>query len=570
MGGRDINTDHKKQEEERESLRRLQAIVEGTSDAVFIKDRQGRYLFFNSAAARFVGKPPNEVIGHDDTFIFSYDDAQSVMAGDRRVMADGKTQTFEEVSMTPDGLRRTFMSTKGPIFGSDGTVTGLFGISRDITERKQAEAALRTSQENLRQALQASNTGLWDWNMETNEVSFSKEWKGQLGYEEAEIADAFESWETRLHPDDHARAIEYVRNYRAEPVGDYHQEFRLRHKDGTYRWIEAIASFATEPDGRKVRLLGLHRDITERHQVEKTLLASEERFRLVAETTLDILWDKDCGTNKMWWSPSAQVKFGYDLNGDLNGDLWVSRLHPDDRGRVLALVQNALSSKADKYSAEYRFRLEGGSYGHFLDRASIIRDGSGKPTRMIGAMIDVTGAKQAYASLQDAYHRLEVMAGMLQTVESDERCRLSRELHDEVGQLLTALKFDLESLRRGKAGNKKMRQAQFAERLTRALDITDLLFVSLRRIVRSLRPPVLDQLGLEATLESLVADVKARTGLVCSVLIKGADKIPGLTPAGETALYRIAQELLTNVIRHAQANTVSLSFWMAHNTGFSS
>ncbi|MBH0179673.1 MAG: PAS domain-containing protein [Nitrospira sp.] len=102
----------------------------------------------------------------------------------------------------------------------------------------------------------------------------------------------------------------------------------------------------------------------------------------------------------MWWSPNARVKFG----GDPSGEVWVSRLHPDDRDRVLAQVQDALSSKALRYSAEYRFRLEDGSYGHFLDRASIIQDSSGKPTRMIGAMIDMTSAKKAYLSLQEAYH----------------------------------------------------------------------------------------------------------------------------------------------------------------------
>lgn len=715
-------------------------------------------------------------------------------------------------------------------------------VTHDITDRKQAEEALRISQEKLRQALQASNTGLWDWNTETNEASFSKEWKRQLGYEDAEIENVIESWETRLHPDDQASSVAYVRGYLAQPVGDYHQEFRLRHKDGTYRWIEARASFVTESDGRKVRLLGSHVDITERKQVaqalaektnelsdfiehatvnmhwvgpdgiilwankteldflgytseeyighyiaefhvdqpaiqdiltrltcaeiiseyparlrckdgsikdvlidssvlwkdgkfsrtscftrdislrkkaeafaegqrivldliatnaplaailsrlcvemekqhdgmlcsvlllegvtlrhaagpslpdeynraidgvrigpsvgscgtaayrndtvivediavdplwadykdlalryglkacwsmpirdatgavlgtfatyyrvptipshvhvelikmsaylggiaierhsaEEALRSSEERFRLVAETTLDILWDRDCGTNKMWWSPNARVKFG----GDPSGDVWEARLHPDDRDRILAQVRDALSSKAPKYSAEYRFRLEDGSYGYFLDRACILRDSLGKPTRMIGAMIDVTAAKQAYASLQEAYHRLQVMANKLQTVESDERRRLSRELHDEVGQLLTALKFDLESLRREKVGKKKMKQIQLAERLARALDTTDLLFTRLRQIVRSLRPPVLDSLGLKATLESLAADVKARTGLACSVLIEGADRLPGLTPTGETALYRIAQELLTNVMRHAQAKTVSLS-----------
>ncbi len=703
------------------------------------------------------------------------------------------------------GSRRWMETHAAPFRNPVTGGTEHLAVTHDITERKLAEEALRASQQKLRQALDASNTGLWDWNTDTNEASFSKEWKRQLGYEEAEIVDVFESWETRLHPDDHARAIEYVRAYLAKPVGDYHQEFRLRHKDGTYRWIEARASFATESDGRQVRLLGSHTDITERKRAEqalkqseeryralydetptmyftlatngtvrsvnrfgaeqlgyrveelvghsvldvfyeedkesvaaslseclatpeitrhwkfrkvrkdgsmmwvqetakvgrsssgetvvlvtcedvtelkrtdqaltffRTLLdhvddsieiidpqtgqfldgnkgaasnlgytrdellaltvpdidplvtgpvfaglmeqlrdtpnpmildslhrrkdgttfpvevsaqlirldkdylvaivrdsterkrmeealrSSEERFRLVTEATQDVLWDWDLSANTRWWSPNAQDKFGCDLNGMPDNKAWVSRLHPDDLDRIVAQVQDTLTSKLHMFSGEYRFRLADGSYGHFYDRAYIMRDGSGKPTRMIGAMIDVTGVKQAYASLQEAYRRLQAMANELQTVESNERRRLSRELHDEVGQLLAALKFDLESVRRRGIGKKKLSPIQVTERLTRALETTDLLFSRLRQIVRTLRPQVLEELGLKAALESLAADVQARTSLSCSVVIEGDDRQHGLSPTRETALYRIAQELLTNVIRHAQAKTASIS-----------
>ena len=296
----------------------------------------------------------------------------------------------------------------------------------------------------------------------------------------------------------------------------------------------------------------------ERNLAEEALRSSEERFRLVTEATQDILWDWDLSTDTRWWSQNGQEKFDCDLNGMPDDKAWALRLHPDDRDGILALVQDALSSNLRMFSGEYRFRLANGSYGHFYDRAYILRDGSGKPTRVIGAMIDVTGAKQAYSSLQEAYRRLQAMANELQTVESNERRRLSRELHDEVGQLLTALKFDLESVRRKSIGKKKLTTTQVAERLTRALETTDLLFTRLRQIVRALRPPVLEELGLRAALESLIRDIQARTGLLCSVIIENDGHRTGLAPTLETALYRIAQELLTNVTRHAQAKTTSV------------
>jgi PAS domain S-box-containing protein len=164
-----------------------------------------------------------------------------------------------------------------------GHVQRLIGATVDITERKQADAALQISQVKLRQALEASNTGLWDWNTATNEVTFSPEWKRQLGYEEAELPNTFESWESRLHPDDHARTVAYALRYRDNPVGAFRQDFRLLHKDGTYRWIESHASFVTEADGRRERLLGSHTDITELKRVENTLAQRSHQQQVVAE-----------------------------------------------------------------------------------------------------------------------------------------------------------------------------------------------------------------------------------------------------------------------------------------------
>ena len=684
---------------------------------------------------------------------------------------------------------------------------------RDITERKQAEQALAHTQEKLWQALRASSTGLWDWNTETDEVFFSDEWAQQLGYSSQEIDGRFEEWESRLHSDDHDRALAYVQNYLNDPIGPYEQEFRMRRKDGSYCWICARASFVEESDGRKVRLLGSHtdlterklaetalraseerfhitieainegmwdwniptnvvyfspqwirllgylpeevtgstaffhsilhpddvhrmteilqahldgrtplkelelrlrhksgeyrwyldrgkvvardeqgrplrmvgtitditerkqvereraealanlqtimetvpdvifvldldgrlskwnlrletvtgytcdellgkpalemvpateveqtsaairraletgyaeleghlltkdgrplryhwngapfadlqgrvvgitgvgRDITERQQTEALLRSSEERFRLVAQATNDILWDWDLLTGDHWWSPNACEKFGYDPHKEPNIDAWSGRLHPEDRERVLDLVGHAIHTEISTLSAEYRFQLADGTYGYFLDRAHIVRDEAGVAVRMIGAMIDVTGPRRAYASLEEAYRRFQAMSQELHTVESNERRRLSRELHDEVGQLLTSLKFDLTSVKRSVAGRSAGVGVRGQERLARALDTTDQLFTRLRRIVRALRPPVLEELGLKAGLEALIADVHARTRLRCALVFEQAPRRGARQPTLETAFYRSVQELLTNVIRHAQATTVSI------------
>ena len=165
--------------------------------------------------------------------------------------------------------------------------------AQDITERKQAEEALRLSNLRLQQAIQASNMGLWEWNTLTGEVSFSREWKSQLGYDETEFPDRFEEWVSLLHPDDRDRAILYAQEYRDNPVGAFRQDFRLRHKDGAYRWIDSHASFVMEADGRRIRLLGLHADITDRIKAEEALHAQTAQLHALVEGTSDAVFIKD-------------------------------------------------------------------------------------------------------------------------------------------------------------------------------------------------------------------------------------------------------------------------------------
>src|SRR5207253_10943970 len=119
----------------------LRAVADGTTDAVFVKDRDGKYLLFNEAAARFVGKPVAEVLGRDDTALFDPRSARAVMERDRRVMASGRAETAEE-ELTAAGVTRTYLASKAPYRDGAGNVVGLIGISRDITDRKRAEQAL--------------------------------------------------------------------------------------------------------------------------------------------------------------------------------------------------------------------------------------------------------------------------------------------------------------------------------------------------------------------------------------------------------------------------------------------
>ncbi len=161
-------------------------------------------------------------------------------------------------------------------------------IALDTTKRKRAEAAERATQGVLQQAAQAANVGLWICDTQAGRVQFSHEWKQQLGYADDEIYDSFEEWECRLHPDDRERACAMAVAYLAAPWPTYEQEFRLRHKDGSYHWILARGAVYDDAEGKPARIFGVHIDITERKlsEIEREQMREQMREQLAWQERL--------------------------------------------------------------------------------------------------------------------------------------------------------------------------------------------------------------------------------------------------------------------------------------------
>ncbi|MCS6291671.1 MAG: PAS domain S-box protein, partial [Nitrospira sp.] len=403
-------TGHRQGEETlRAHERQLNALLTSLDDIVFEFDEHGTYLNVWTGNERLLIKPKAEVLGRRIDEVLGYESGRPFMDAIARVLADGTSEETEYSLDLRDG-RRWFLARTNPILASDGSYKTVSMLVRDITERKQAEEALRTSQEKLKQALRASHTGLWDWNTETNESSFSKEWKQQLGYEETELADTFESWDALLHTEDRDRVLAYVRAYLASPEGDYQQEFRLRHKDGTYRWIEARAAFVIEADGRRVRLLGSHTDVTERKQAEVTLRESEARTRSILETALDAVVSINDSGLIIGWNPQAEILFGYSAHDVLGRPLDETiiparyrQAHTHGMNRIVRGGEGSTTKRRFEFFALHRsgqeFPVE------FAIAASQV---DGQP--MFTAFIrDITERKQAEEALRESEERYRTL-----------------------------------------------------------------------------------------------------------------------------------------------------------------
>lgn len=148
---------------------------------------------------------------------------------------------------------------------------------------------LALAQQNLATALQASNTGLWDWDLRTDYVFYSPEWKAQIGYLPDELPNQLATWESLLHPDDRAPALEKVQSFLKSSQQHYENEFRLRHRDGSYRWVMARGEKQYDAEGNTVRLIGSHIDISERKHAEENQARLNRSLKLLSDCNMALV-----------------------------------------------------------------------------------------------------------------------------------------------------------------------------------------------------------------------------------------------------------------------------------------
>ncbi|QEG30215.1 Blue-light-activated protein [Gemmata obscuriglobus] len=254
----------------------LRAVADGTTDAMFVKDRDGRYLLFNAAAARLVGKTVAEVLGRDDTALFDPDGARRVMALDRCIMESGRPLTSEEV-LTSAGVTRTYLATKAPYRDETGAVAGVIGISRDVTDHKRDEESLRDSVWRFRSVFEHAATGIGITDPDGRFLQCNPAYCATLGLTEAELREA--DLAQLIHPDDRAENMALLRQLSAGEIPGYEIENRFLHASGEPRWVHKWVTALRDAEGRTKCLMALVTDVTERRRSEAELRASEERSR---------------------------------------------------------------------------------------------------------------------------------------------------------------------------------------------------------------------------------------------------------------------------------------------------
>ncbi|MEL7239759.1 MAG: PAS domain-containing protein, partial [Planctomycetota bacterium] len=296
-------TEVREQEAESRRLREIiEAITDASSDVIFVKDREGKLIFCNPAFAEAVGRPIDELIGTTDYGHLDELSRDRIRETDERVMRTGEPVRVEE-RVVLAGLgeaERIFDSEKHPYRLPDGSIGGVIGVARDVTDFLRAVDEVRDTEARLSFALSAAGVGYWDHDVVSDRVEYADTWFTMLGYEPGEIPMTVECfWNDLLHPDDRAAVRAAHKAYLAGRTYSYDVQCRLKHKSGAWHWIRDIGSIIErDGDGRPTRMVGVHIDIDER-----------ERQHVMLQTALvaanEGLWewiipDNRCYFDDMW------------------------------------------------------------------------------------------------------------------------------------------------------------------------------------------------------------------------------------------------------------------------------
>jgi PAS domain S-box-containing protein len=528
---------------------RYRTLVESSADGVVLAD-DSVIVFLNAAAARLFGSAhKDQLLGRSLRDLFHVS-SQAAILEQLRALRSGETRSpIEARIVRVDGGERDVEVTTARFAAPDAATLQL--TVRDITDRRRAEAELRANEERLTLAFGGAQEGVWDWDLATGNVVYSARWKEMLGYSNDEIGPHVRAWEELLHPDDNPRAQAlYDDVLRGERR--YEAEFRLRHKEGHYITVLTRGlAVRSESDGRVVRIVGTHLDITQQKRIELQLRESEERLRLAFEGAQEGVWDWNLESNAVVYSPRWKQMLGYSEDEiEPHVSAWERLVHPDDKAR--AREGDEKVGRGETYEAEFRLRHKAGHYVHVLSRGfPIRRDPGGPVVRIVGTHFDLTERKRI-----DAERARTELLTRLVFAQEDERRRIARDMHDQFGEQLTALSLQIGRLKAvcagGAAGASEMRgELDALDAIARRLDD------DVDELIWQLRPTALDDFGLRAALTNYMQGWSERTHIPARLHESGLlhQRLPSEI---ETTLYRIAQEALNNVAKHASAQHVDV------------
>lgn len=569
----DIESELKKSEE------RYRDLVEKAEIAIVIDDKEGNFIYFNQKFADLFGFTMAQMKKQSIQTLVHPDDVERVMDIHRkRILGQRPESRYEFRAIRKDGSTIYLELDAVRILEGD-EVTGTRSYIWDITPRRRAEEAFRESENKYRILVENANELIAVAQDDTLKFLNAKVFD-ITGYDSKELIN--KNFSKFLHPDDRQRVMDYAKNRSQGKEVPQYYTCRIIDKEGRIRWLRSSAVVINWDN--KPASLAFVSDVTELKQTEEALIESKKKYkslysmmRLMCDNVPDLIWAKDLKKKYVFTNKAICEKL---LNAkDTDEPIGKTHMYFANRERknhpenpqyhTFAEICEKSDNVVMKSKKPQRFDEFGNVKGKHLflnvHKVPFLNE-QGNMIGTVGCGRDVTKEKmleeerkRVNEELVNSREVLRNLSTHLQTVREEERTHISREIHDELGQALTALKMDLYWL------NSKLPtdQKSLIKKTKSMLQLLDKTIQSVKRISTDLRPGLLDDLGLVAAIEWQTGEFQNRTGIKCKFSFNSDDIVIDQDMA--TALFRIFQESLTNVARHAKASSVQVNLKCDNN-----
>ncbi|MGM0407946.1 MAG: PAS domain S-box protein, partial [Bacteroidota bacterium] len=400
-------TEHKQARKElKESEEKYRTLMENLNEVIMMVDNDDKIQYVNKKFTEKLGYTLEEIkgkVGHE--FLIEPKDHQIIKNANQQRIEKTKSQ-YELAFNAKNGTKIDFLVSGAPVINPDGNTIGSIGAMVDISDRKKTEIALKDREEQLAMALLGAKLGMWDWDMKENLIKINDLFVEMLGYNIADFKDSvlnFDDWRRLVHKEDFDKAIKLFNDHVENRSELYEAVFRMKHKNGHWKWILARGRVLEWDNNKPIRALGTHLDITSNKKAQIELKESEEKFREMAELLPIAVWETD-----LQGICTYTNKVGLDIHGFSYADLIsginvLNLIIPEEKEKASKKLKKRIRgalTKGEEYTA---VKKDGTKFPARIYTSVVYKNG--KPVGFRGVTVDITEAKAAEKELKESEER---------------------------------------------------------------------------------------------------------------------------------------------------------------------
>ncbi|MBL3658870.1 PAS domain-containing protein [Fulvivirga sediminis] len=489
--------------------------------------------------------PPYKVLGislcelYKDLLKLEEDEVKERIDRLESVVRSRQKIVYEEQFKSPRGNWGTAESNLVPILDKDKNCTHILYVSRNITRQKEMVKDLTETKNRLQMAIEGAREGMWDWDITTNELVFNEYHASMLGFAPTMLKGNFTEFSQRIHPEDRDKTFYALMSHLNNESDYYETEHRLKTYNDGWKWIMVHGKvMSRDSEGKPLRVIGTNVDIHDRKMAELALKRNQRRLATLMSNLPGMVYQ--CRNDENW-SMIFSSEGALELTGYNSSDFTRAKLSFADlivekyRKEVWSTVQKAVSKK-EPYTLEYEITTKGGEKKWVWEQGREVENGI-----LEGFVSDISERMNA---------REKIISTIIET-EDKERKRIAKELHDSLGQKLTTVSLNFNSLKKdlslSDSGEKK---------LNTGLNYLKEAIKDSREIAHNLMPQSIDDFGYVLSVQSLMADLER----VTEINFEFYDNLKGkrLPKNIELHLYRVTQEAINNILKYSKASQASI------------